>query len=235
VQEPITKKGVLIKFGELEHLRQLQHGLLYCNSLDYFSKLEKENPAADSYENVTELKDLSGGTFEFWPAEFPKPEHPLSLTPEWSQWATRNGHLGNIFCLYFLDADQLDRTKGYQIDVRNGRKDNCFLIIEQIQTFQRRIIDQADKQGIKWRMGFVRYVNLKKYSGPKDVFQKDLRFDHEKEWRTHFLNPRDSPLQLQIGSISDITMLCCGRLDKCELFLQDGGRIGMSNCRVLDD
>jgi hypothetical protein len=105
--ESNKKKGVFIKFGELEHLRQLQSGLLYCNSLDFFATLEETNVAADKYENITYLRDFSGGTISFWPAEEPKPESPLHMTPEWCQMTTSHGQLGNIFCLHFLDVSKL--------------------------------------------------------------------------------------------------------------------------------
>lgn len=188
VAESDRKKGVFIKFGELEHLRQLQAGLLYCNSLDYFAQLENTHAAADAYENVTYLKDFSGGKISFWPAEERKPKNPLTLPTDWCQFTTRKERLGNI---------------------------------------------AANKESLGCRLGFVKYVDLKYYNGKKGIFQKDIRFLHEQEWRVYFAASASSAIRMDIGSIYAISTLCRADLKESQIFLQGDNSIGISCCEII--
>ena len=51
-----------------EHLEQFQDGLLFCNSIKFFTELEGGKIRGDAYESVTELHYIEKGTLELKPA-----------------------------------------------------------------------------------------------------------------------------------------------------------------------
>jgi hypothetical protein len=102
-----------------------------------------------------------------------------------------------------------------------------------MEVFMQQTLKAAFAQTIPCRFGFVKYVDLRRYTGKKGVFQKDFRFAHEQEWRAYFSTSSSDAFRLEIGDISSISTLCRASLNDCEIFLQDEERIGLSHCEIL--
>ncbi|MEJ7680509.1 MAG: hypothetical protein WKG06_22190 [Segetibacter sp.] len=53
--------GCFIKFGEFQHMSDLQQGLLYCKSINYFTEIEDNSLRGDDLENVVEMIYIESG------------------------------------------------------------------------------------------------------------------------------------------------------------------------------
>lgn len=83
-----------------------------------------------------------------------------------------------------------------------------FVFIHDTHTFLKRVKERLDQLKIPFESNIVQYLNLKKYSGKKTVFQKDLTYDYQQEYRFFLKNRKPDPLVIEIGSIADISLLC---------------------------
>lgn len=179
------------------------------------------------------MKNLTGGEFRFWPAEEPKPDNPLYMKPQWSQWQNHYHNLGNIFCAHFVDVNALHQNIPFAIDPRNARPGNYFLAITELPEFMSCIKTAVEKLGHACQSAFVHYRDLKNHSGTKGVFDKDRRFAHECEWRALFTPGSPGPLIIRLGSIESISQLCCADLDEMKIFFQNDNTIALKNCSLV--
>jgi hypothetical protein len=91
----------------------------------------------------------------------------------------------------------------------------------------------ATRQGLYYQTGFVQYISLKYFNGSKNVFQKDLKYSHECEWRAFFTPGNADALTLKLGSLKSISKLCQADLSSMNIYLQNEEYLGMENCKVL--
>ncbi|TKB47365.1 hypothetical protein FCL40_16060 [Ferrimonas sediminicola] len=205
----------------------MQKGLLYMNSLEYFSTLEDEENIAlrvdekekifgilragsnDKFFSTISLrvgdgKEIDLGSDAILTADFPRPKNTM------------------IFCMGALSDDENGRMPGevddkVHFDPRFLEFGSHILIITEPREFGERISvaisNNKNLFGSKLfnsGCGLVKYEQLEKYSGPIGLFIKDEKYSWQLEYRVAFgaedncLNTGGA-LEFNIGDISDIS------------------------------
>lgn len=195
----MDQPGTLIKFGKLEHLRQLRdEGLLYLNNLPYFWEIEDEELRGDPCDcaiqvirgpkvtmvmpdgnEVTLCKDYTARI---------RPSKPEKI---------------NIFCMYAL-RPLVDGA--FPVDEKNLRFGDHALILMNRDEFIRRLESSLKSQQIVADADLVEYVN-DEHTGKLGPFRKFSRFSYQYEWRLVCYEGADEPRIIRIGSISDISVI----------------------------
>jgi hypothetical protein len=217
---------LLFKVASIDRLVQMQKGLLYMNSLEYFSNLEGEEGLAlraDELEKVygilragnthsgcttlsIKVKDeeVDLGSDAVLTAYFPRPQNTMLFC----MGALADNEDGLIPCeadgkIYF-DKRFLDF--GSHVLLINKPNDFSYRMNTAIKklhgTFSSKLLDDG--------YGLVDYKPLENYSGPIGLYTKDCKYSWQMEFRISFgvheqcLNSKGA-LELDIGDISDIS------------------------------
>ncbi len=227
---PNRKFWLLFKVASEERLLQMQKGLLYMNSLDFFSRLVGEEAVAlrkDKLENVyakyragqnhdhygvltinvgegDNLREITLKEGEEITLNFPKPANTV------------------LFCMGALADDKNGNIPGekggelYFDEKFLDFGDHILLITSPKEFFKR--MNHALKNEkrafgspfMEGGNGLVDYVDLKMFSGNIGLFRKDNEYLWQREFRLSFgieneaLNQRGA-YEFNIGDISDIS------------------------------
>ena len=205
--------GVFIKFGNQSQLLKLQkEGLLYCNTIEYFSKLEDGNLRGDDHENIVEFDYIENGILEV----SPKGKSSVkSLTLKFKSFklkTTRVDPFGNLFCLHAINVLDKISNEPFQIDPKNKKFGDHFLLITDTAEFLNRLKKSLNNLDQKFSCDMVEYLDFSKYKGKKTVFQKDLSYSYQAEFRIWMHTKLVEALEIRIGDISDISLLYSSEL-----------------------
>ncbi|MBW2338638.1 MAG: hypothetical protein JRF47_18190 [Deltaproteobacteria bacterium] len=190
--------GTLVKFGQQDHLLQLQdEGLLYLNHLPYFWEIEDQELRGDPFDSIAEVR------------RGPKVVIPLQNGKEVSmegEWIMRLHppvpKKINIFCMYALRP--FNGT--FPVDERNFRFGAFAMVLINRPEFMRRIESTLSSQRIRCKADLVEYVdNL--HIGRVGPFRKLKRFAYQSEWRLVCYDGPGGPRKIRIGSIRDISVI----------------------------
>lgn len=194
--------GTLIKFGQYEHLAQLQEsGILYLNSLEYFWGIEDKGLRGDPLDCLAQVRK--------------GPEVVLGLPDGKSitmngLWTYReflhNSNEINIYCMYALRPD----TGSFPIDKRNFEFGNHALVLLNARQFLDRITLNLNSAKIPFRADLVEYVE-DEYVGHIGPFKKRKAFSYQSEWRLVCYNGPGKERTIEIGSIKDISAIIPSR------------------------
>ena len=220
----------LFKVSTHERLIQMQKGLLYMNSLDYFSKLKSEEPLPlrmDDLENVygvLRAGSISQG-YSTLTVKIGEAGQKMNLGP--NSVVTAKFPSPKNFMLFCMGAfaDDPDGTIPGQIedklylDERFLNFGSHLLLISNAPAFADRISRAISSQkGIFGSeffhdgFGLVEYKSLGNHLGPKGLYTKDVKFSWQRELRIafgvedHLLNQHGA-YELNIGDLSDITQI----------------------------
>ena len=190
--------GTLIKFGQQDHLLQLQdEGLLYLNHLPYFWEIEDQELRGDPFDSIAEVR------------RGPKVVIPLQNGKEVSmegEWVIRmhppKPEKINIFCMYALRPF----SGTFPVDERNFRFGPFALVLLNRPEFMRRIETTLRSQKMEFKADLVEYVD-DSHIGRVGPFIKLKRFAYQSEWRLVCYNGPGGPRKIRIGSISDISVI----------------------------
>jgi hypothetical protein len=201
--------NIFIKFGEKEHLEKMQkEGLFYCNTITYFSSLEDEH-RGDKFESVKKLEYKENTSILLKPANDIKAEWKrLNITKMLYQ-EYYNEPMGNIFCFSSFILSPTTEVKKYTFDLRFMDLKYGLLILRQ-DLFMEKLEIALKSLGFKTCMSRVEYLDLNKYSGKKNLFQKDLKYSWQQEHRIILYTnkyKKNDPFIFSIGDISDISEL----------------------------
>ena len=193
----MNEPGTLMKFGQLDHLVQLQNeGLLYMNNLPYFWNLENDELRGDPFDSIAAVYrgprisfPSSGGKEIFLEGKWTIRMHP----PESDKI--------NRFCMYAL-RPLIQGT--FPIDHRNFRFGDHVLILMNRDEFMRRIELTLQTEKIEAKGNLVEYVD-DEYVGEVGPFKKHKMFSYQSEWRLVCKNGPGGLRLLRIGSIKDIS------------------------------
>lgn len=229
-QPPDKTCWLMFKASSPERLQQVQAGLLYMNSLEYFSNFPGEEnlplrkDELESVYGVLGAGPIPGGEARFLlrigdagekvdlgptavlTAAFPRPRNYM------------------LFCMGAL-ADGPDgsipgeREGKLYFDERFLSFGSHILLINNAPEFGRRLSTAiARTKGLFHSEyfheghGLVQYKDLTNYSGAKGIFVKDSKYSWQREYRIvlgaddYILNSNGG-LELQIGSIADISQI----------------------------
>jgi hypothetical protein len=195
VGEPAT----LAKFGQLEHLQQLQtDGLLYMNPLRCFWKIEDEELRGDPADGIAELHKGDRGEARF--VEYP--EVVLKL----NSWTLRipppNADEINVYCMYALRP----LHGSFPVDARNDRFGGHALVLLEPQRFIDAVHDALQRDGIRHCAGLVEYYD-DDFKGEVGPFKKSHRFRYQSEWRLVCYGGNGDVMKVSVGSLADYSVL----------------------------
>jgi hypothetical protein len=196
---------LLIKFGQEEHIKRLQQGHFYCKDIKYFTELEDGKARGDEFEAVIELKYLENGTLRLKPAQDANaPSKNLKVKDLLTKKHFHNP-LGNLFCMSSLRVEVFNEPTMYTIDRRFDSFGTHFLLITNQIDFNERLQNGLKNLEINYEHGLVQYLDLYKYTGEKNLFQKDNQYAWQEEYRIYFHSGKAVPFEFSIGSIEDIS------------------------------
>ncbi|ENC9558249.1 hypothetical protein ACSZMY_00250 [Aeromonas hydrophila] len=228
---------VLMKVAPLERLLQMQKGLLYMNSLDYFSSLKGEDGLkvrSDEIESI--YAQFHAGTL--------KNGHRIEMSlniPDFGDFDIPRGtkiSVGvpsskNVFlyCMTCIaDSNIVDDT--YYMDRRMTKFGSHTLVINNSAEFFARYTKAINNnpdiylhKHMDGGCGLIDYIRMSKHSGKIGLFIKDKAYSWQKEYR-FVLGAKDEALnqngalELNIGDISDIT-----KIVKTKDFINSPGKV----------
>jgi hypothetical protein len=231
-ESPRKDFWLAFKVSSFERLTQMQNGLLYMNSLDYFSNL----PGEDLLPLRSDELESVWGTWRAGPnakgvgklsMRIGDSKDEIDLGPE-SVITARFTQAKNymLFCMgAFTDLDMNNEASGETegnlvVDEKFGGFGTHVLFIEKPSEFGNRISKAlSGNEGVFGTdfthdgLGLITYKDLANYSGPKGLYVKDEQYSWQKELRlafcvdSHLLNKRGA-YELNIGDISDISRIC---------------------------
>ena len=228
--KPESTAWVLFKVSSYERLVQMQRGLLYFNSLEFFSRLEEATPNPlrnDQTEAVyerfcagqhgrylgkllleigegDERKTFDAGDEAVLTVGVPNPSNVM------------------VFCMSALADDESGKMPNEVngqlfFDPRLRQFGEHLLVVTSGAEFFRRINRAiAETDGLyggdyfQGGAGLVQYVDIENHSGHVGLFRKDLVYEWQREYRIalgakgEVLNEKGA-LELRIGDISDIS------------------------------
>jgi hypothetical protein len=227
--------GVLKVFEKLEYALAFRRGQLYMNTLAHFRGYE-DTPGeqrGDSYEGASGVFQPSGlgpikvGEIEIPPAELAGPL--LVHRREVEMW--------NVFCMYSLNTGGLgegvSRETLADVNAKLQLHEKCHGLGEHVVAvtnflqFRDRVSAAITKSGMGGAMALVRYYDDETFHGPFEPnlipFQKRKQYAHQREYRVvvHRQQRVSTPLILEIGDISDITLLTTTKELKIEMRLPE--------------
>jgi hypothetical protein len=220
-------QGIFLKFGRDCDITQLQEqGLVYCNTVNFFKDLVDDDMRGDEFETATLIGTRQDLVLEIWPVDKPT-EITRIATSKLVNHVT--SPVGNLYCLYAVDATKMILGEKFYIDERLKEKSESFLIIKDVPTFLRRLHTALDKMKYYWEHHMVEYVDFSNYYGERTNFQKNKMYEYQNEFRVFIQNDKFEIIQVEIGNISDISIkLSSSILDKAFFIKdQDSLRIGV--------
>ncbi len=190
---------LFLKFGKLKHIKDLyENGTVFLNSIQHFRKLEDNGLRGDIYEGISSLLNLPFGEFEI---------KNLNYKGKYVSTQIRESYkevVGNIYSLYAVSSKGFPNPLEFKIDNRNSEFGSHCLMIKNPPLFFNRIEQELKNSKLKFRHGFVKYYDASKTNGEITLFQKQLEYEYQKEFRFYIERESIEPLILNIGSLKDI-------------------------------
>jgi hypothetical protein len=210
--ERVTKIGLfyLIKIGGGKFMHELyEHGVIFMNDIDYFRQYEDNELRGDKEEGIKGIEQVADI----------KLLHNSKILAHGNSGQLKFHDYdknGNIYSLMAITS--LENPVSFQIDEKNKRFGDCFVVITEVKDFIHRIEDKLKELKFEYEYGLIRYYNLKKYSGPLDVFCKPDNFKYQREFRFFVKRKESGPLKFKISPIKDISyILEINKLDKISI------------------
>lgn len=200
----------LLKFGKLEHLEALRDkGHLHCKPLNYFADLEDECHRGDVLEKVSYLHTIDGAEIRIKDVDAPDSEYKLlGVAHTGVLKKSYEVSPGNLFCTYSFRLDEEGLSKEFILPEECLKLGDHYLVIKDFEEFIKRAGRRLSALNFSARHGFVGYKDFSKFIGTKTVFEKDVSYRFQKEFRIFITNPTDQPLDIEIGTLADISEIC---------------------------
>lgn len=171
----------LMKVGKREHLEAFRNGQVYCNTLQYFKELEYSFPGMgdrfECAESVEQFDELS-----IWIND----RYVPVLKNGFGAW-DQGRYRGNVFCTYLINIpiEEVSKVDAYPLNIKSSVSDfaDCFVIIGNINGFTQRFKNAVVKNGDQLLYGPIDYIDFKNYTGDVTPFNKNVKFQDQKEFR----------------------------------------------------
>lgn len=199
-----NRQVVLFRFSKRQYLEEFRRdGLVYMNTLRYFSTLESDSVRGDRFEDTDEIHQPSnvrhlritdnktGRVITFGPNAI---VGPLLI-------GLGRRPVCNVFCMFAIT----DPTKVPLVDERAFEFGDSFVVILNTQEFINRIRAAAERSGLGYSYRLVEYYDETGYSGETGPFRKPARFAYQQEFRFLIEPGSRQPIALDVGSLEDIT------------------------------
>jgi hypothetical protein len=195
---------LLLKLGQREHMEMLRKGLLYMNSLAFFTSLDADSARCDPGEGTDSIiQPWDIGEFIIDPQTpgFEKIRVARSDLAGPVRIARRLTSSCNIFCMFAINRP----VEGSMFPKSDQWFGDSFLLFTHTQEFLSRVMAAAKRQGLYGECRLVEYYDETKYSGAIGRFRKPLNYSYQSEYRITLETGLQGPFRFQIGDLSDIT------------------------------
>ena len=189
---------MFLKFGSEKDIQDLfDNGAIYLNTIEYFRKLEDKELRGDIYEGATKVINSLPGTIRIPNTDRDIKYEKIHLKISY------DSVLGNLYCLYCISSYGFPNPFDFMIDKRNLRFGTHCLMIKDNQYFINSIENKLEKEGFKYKHGFIDYYNKDNVSKDLTLFEKPNEFEYQKEFRFYVYNEKIEPIKIHIGSLHD--------------------------------
>lgn len=197
----MSENATLVKFGCKQHVVQLQEtGFLYMKNLPYFWQIEDRELRGDKLDGLKEVHRGTKGRVVF------RNKNDSEVTVELTNWTLRlppeKPEKIYIFCMYALRPSR----GSFPVDNQNLSFGDSALVLTHPQRFIDQIHAALLNSGIKHEANLVEYVSTD-YDGELGPFRKTDTYSYQSEWRLVCYDGPGDELEVEIGSIKDISML----------------------------
>ena len=187
--------GCLIKFGTERHCNSLlDHGQVYCQSVQYFRELEDEMLRGDEYEGAQHMSNHDVRTPEEREQNLPN----LFRITKYLAICT-----GNIYCLYAVTRKMLFGA-GHFISERVNGFGTHAVLIKDPPLFIDKFSKALEREKLDFQFGLVEYYDSFTYNGHLSNFLKPIEFEYQSEFRIFINRKASNPFIIELGRISDI-------------------------------
>lgn len=194
-----NQMSTMCKIGEHQHVVQLQrNGIVFMNTLKYFWEIEDGGLRGDKLDGVNHM---ANGLH----AEVRTPDGkliPADITSWTLQARPAEPEKINLFCMYAIHSE-IDAPS---IDPRATKFGESSLVMTQPNEFMSRLAAAARELGRSFDANLVNYVP-NHYVGDVGLFSKTDHFAYQSEWRFAMFHGSGNPITLELGDLSDISML----------------------------
>lgn len=206
----MTIKGFpLIKFQSAERIEDLQNGLIYMNSLEWYRKHESDNGDVIVGDSFEAMFHVNKGKFKLSDVE-----EEIEIDDKLITTSASNDY---VYCMFGVNpySDSFTFTSEQKESIKTFG-DTALLILDKDEFFNR-IRMVALKENYEIYGGFVRYYDEKEdsanlilslLSGIHNIaFWKRKKYIYQQEFRflIHAQNCEKEHLELNIGDIRDIS------------------------------
>jgi hypothetical protein len=196
------------KFGDKKHLEKLQkEGHFFCNTITYFSNLEDNNVRGDKFESTFKFKYAENLILQLKDADNPKAEWKRLKVTNMLYQEYYKQSLGNLFCMSAFQLSPQENVSVFSFDKRFYNYEHALIIHNQVVFFDR-LKKAASTLQFRVCGNLVEYFDLQKYSGERTLFQKDLKYSWQEEFRIIIYTNKyleNDPFEFSIGSIEDMS------------------------------
>lgn len=202
----IVNISAFIKFGSEKNILDLyENGTIYCNTVEYFRKLDGDLLRGDNHEGTFKITNFPPGSKIT--LKLPKDREMEIETARLHLREFYTNIKGNIYCLTALTREEIIRLGSLKLDSRNARFGTHFLFIKDNKLFFDRLIAGFEEVNLKIMRNFVKYYDKHLISGELDIFHKSNEFEYQKEFRIVIKNDEQNPIKIQIGSLKGISQI----------------------------
>lgn len=187
----------LIKFAERGHAEALRAGKLYMNTWSHFRKLEGDEERGDPLEGTLHLLQASHAQILIGDAQ---KAVPLQALIGQIKISDANAEAYNIYCMFALTETSHEHLTGEAVRGLG----NYAAVVTDGDAFLGRVRHKLIQDGLPFQHGLVSYVNVNRHHGAFGPFTKPDRHVHQSEFRIFVQSNRKSPLELEVGDLSDI-------------------------------
>lgn len=204
-----------VKYGTEEHMKELQEGKLFFNTLQYFAGCDASIGRGDEFENV--YKQTIGPSAVM---DFTSELHHVDIkmirlaNGDYISRYVNTEFYANLFCLYTVVSEKDLEDQQCSLSKEMIGFGSHMLMIINPHEFLKRVRESIEPHVKNLHISPVTYINIKTLNGRKDYFKKPLRYSYQKEYRIAYQNEKEQVSFYNICSIEDISVLMPA--DKCK-------------------
>jgi hypothetical protein len=194
---------ILFKFSQREHLQQLRsRGLLHMKHQEDFRTIESK-PRRDRFETTDRVVQPNALKRLMVRSNHSQREVVIGPDQLAGPLLISLGTLScNVYCMFALTQQNITCPL---VDPDNFEFGDAFVVILRTRTFLDRVLAAATSRRLQCEWRLVEYYDPKTYSGETGPFRKPASLVYQKEFRFIVQPGSSSPINLEIGSLADIT------------------------------
>jgi len=191
-----------IKFGSYDNIMDmLDNGTIYCNTLDYFKKIEDGFVRGDAHEGTVRITNFpkdSKITIHLADRDIELKTARLQLREAYQDVPA------NVYCFTVITVEEIVKAGSLKLDKKNCEFGTHFILIKDNKQFFERLHQAFRKAGLIFETGFITYYDKEAEEGELGLFHKSHEFAYQKEFRILIQNHERKTIKIHLGSLRDI-------------------------------